>query len=373
MSKPETLVILTPAFPANEADSNWLPAHHQLVKALKDQFPAMDIVVLAFLYPHHAGRYDWNGVRVISFNGMNRKGRWQRLLFWRDIWRALRQVRRQHRVIGIFSFWCGECALIGHYFGLVHAIRHRCWISGQDAQKGNKWVKLIRPRGRELVAMSNFLRRNFRENYGIEPAFVIPNGIDAKLFTSGGQVPASGGQGLSSGSRPPATGSQPPERDIDILAAGSLVPLKQYEILVRVVDSLQQCFPDIKALHCGEGEEKGGLQSQIIELGLEGNLCLLGEIPHREVLQLMQRAKIFLHPSSREGFSTVCLEALYAGAQVISFCDPADKQVPEWHIVENEVAMVTEAISILDAPPESKPVLLHSIDENARAVMELFR
>jgi len=249
--------------------------------------------------------------------------------------------------------------LMGHYFGLVHAIRHRCWISGQDAQKGNKWVKLIRPRGRELVAMSNFLRRNFRENYGIEPAFVIPNGIDARLFSSGGQE-------LS-------PGSQPPERDIDILAAGSLVPLKQYEVLVRVVDSLQQCFPDIKALHCGDGEEKGHLQSQIIELGLERNLRLLGEIPHREVLQLMQRAKIFLHPSSREGFSTVCLEALYAGAQVISFCDPADKRVPEWHIVENEAAMVTEVISILEALPEPQPVLLHSIDENARAVMELFR
>lgn len=352
MPKPETLVILTPAFPANEADSNWLPAHHQMVKSLKHQFPEMEIVVLAFLYPYRAGRYNWSGVGVISFNGMNRKGRWQRLLLWRDIWRELRHVRRQHRVIGVFSFWCGECALIGHYFGLVHAIRHRCWISGQDAQKGNKWVKLIRPRGRELVAMSNFLRRNFQENYGIEPEFVIPNGIDAQMFSSG---------------------SQPPERDIDILAAGSLVPLKQYEILVRVVDSLQQCYPNIKALHCGGGEEKERLQSLVSQLGLEQNLQWLGEIPHREVLQLMQRAKIFLHPSSAEGYSTVCLEALYAGAQVISFCDPADNRVPEWHIVANEVEMVTEAINLLDAPPESKPVLLHSIDENARAVMELFR
>jgi glycosyltransferase involved in cell wall biosynthesis len=359
MSKAETLVILTPAFPADEADSNWLPAHHQLVKELKHQFPDKDIVVLAFLYPYHAARYDWNGVSVISFNGMNGKGRWQRLLLWRDIWRALGQVRRRHRIIGIFSFWCGECAFMGHYFGLAHAIRHRCWISGQDAQKGNKWVKLIRPRGRELVAMSNFLRRNFQENYGIEPEVVIPNGIDARLF--------------SSGSWPPVAGSPSPERDIDILAAGSLVPLKQYEILVRVVDSLQQCFPDIKALHCGEGEEKGRLQSLVGELGLERNLQLLGEIPHREVLQLMQRAKIFLHPSSREGFSTVCLEALYAGAQVISFCDPADRRVSEWHIVDNEAGMVTEAISILDAPPDPKPVLLHTIEENARAVMELFR
>ncbi|HEV2479989.1 MAG TPA: glycosyltransferase [Puia sp.] len=351
MPKPETLVILTPAFPANEADSNWLPAHHQLVKAIKNQFPEIGIVVLTFLYPHKVARYDWNGIRVVSFDGMNRKSYYAHLHLWRQVWRELRKVRKEHKVIGLFSFWCGECALIGHYFGLLTSISHRCWISGGDAKKGNKWVKLIRPKGRELVAMSNFLRQLFRENYGIEPASVIPNGIDRTIFANG--------KGTTT-------------RDIDILAVGSLVPLKQYEVLVRVVAALRSEFPRLKAVHCGGGEEKDRLQALIVQLGLEQNLTLLGEIPHREVVKLMQQTKVFLHPSSSEGFSTVCLEALYAGARVISFCDPADKRVPEWQIVKDETEMITKTRQILADPPEGKPVLLHSLEDNARSVMKLF-
>ena len=354
MSERETLVILTPAFPENEADSNWLPAHQQLVKAVKQQFPEVDIVVLAFLYPHKVASYYWNGIKVIPFNGMNARGRWKHLLVWRKIWRELRKVRREHRIIGLFSFWCGECALIGQYFGRVHSIRHRCWISGQDAQKGNKWIKLIRPQGSELVAMSNYLQKTFRENYGIEPNFVLPNGIDAGLFS-------------------PDEENGTATRDIDILGVGSLVPLKQYDVLVRVVASLQLRFPQLRVVHCGEGEERDRLQSLISALGLEKNFRLLGELPHREVLQLMQRTKVFLHPSSSEGFSTVCLEALYAGARVISFCDPADKRVPEWQIVKDETQMTAAALGILADPPEATPVMLHSLEENARSVMELFR
>jgi glycosyltransferase involved in cell wall biosynthesis len=351
MTKRKTLVILTPAFPENEADSNWLPAHHQMVKAIKKQFPGIGIVVLTFLYPHRASHYDWNGIRVVSFNGMNAKGYWKRLQLWRKIWSELRRVRREYKVIGLFSFWCGECAFIGHYFGLLASIRHRCWISGGDAKQGNKWVKRIRPKGRELIAVSNYLRQLFRENYGIEPASVIPNGIDAAIF---------------------ANGESDATRDIDILAVGSLVPLKQYEVLVRVVAALTSQFPQLKAVHCGGGEERDRLQSLIVNLGLEQNLNLLGEIPHADVLGWMQRAKVFLHPSSSEGYSTVCLEALYAGARVISFCDPADKQVPEWLIVKDETEMITKSRLILTDPPEGKPVLLHSLEDNARSVMKLF-
>jgi glycosyltransferase involved in cell wall biosynthesis len=350
MPKRKTLVILTPAFPEDEADSNWLPAHHQLVKAIKNEFPDIGVVVLTFLYPHQDSHYHWNGIDVVSFNGMGKNG-WEHMQLWRRVWRELRRVRREQQVIGLFSFWCGECALVGHYFGLLTSIRHRCWLSGGDAQKGNKWVKLIRPQGRELVAMSNFLRQLFRENYGIEPGCVIPNGIDTTIFANGNSSAA---------------------RDIDILAVGSLVPLKQYEVLVRVVAALLSQFPRLKAVHCGAGEERDRLQTLIVNLGLEQNLSLLGEIPHREVLPLMQRAKVFLHPSSSEGFSTVCLEALYAGARVISFCDPVDKRVPEWQIVKDETEMTTKTREILADPPESTPVLLHSLEDNARSVMKLF-
>ena len=87
----------------------------------------------------------------------------------------------------------------------------------------------------------------------------------------------------------------------------------------------------------------------------------------------MQQAKILLHPSSYEGFSTVLLEALDAGAHVISFCYPFDKPVPHWYVVNSRDEMTARAIQILlDPNTEYKPVLLHSMDDSARAFMNLF-
>lgn len=350
-SNAETLVVLTPAFPKDEADTNWVPSHQLLVKALKDNYSGLNIVVLSFLYPDQNSAYTWNGIRVVSFNGVPRR-KWRRLFLWRDIWGELKNIHREKNVIGLLSFWCGETALIGEYFGKLYSIPHRCWISGQDAKKNNKWVKFIRPRPQELVAMSTFLLNTFYENHGIRPRHMIPNAIDRQLFSSG----------------------TPPEKDIDILGVGSIEPLKQYHLLAQVVAALQAEIPTIKALHCGDGTDRGNLQLLIKKMGLEDNFGLLGERPHRDVLQLMQRAKVLLHTSSYEGFSTVCLEALYGGAHVISFCDPIDQRVPQWHIVQSVEEMTQKALEILQSPhTEYKPVLLYSMDDIAKSVMKLFQ
>jgi hypothetical protein len=87
----------------------------------------------------------------------------------------------------------------------------------------------------------------------------------------------------------------------------------------------------------------------------------------------MQRTKIFLHTSNYEGFSTVCIEAMYAGAHVISFCYPLDHPVPHWHVVNNAEEMTAKAIELLqDAGTAYEPVLLYSMDDSARSIMKLF-
>jgi glycosyltransferase involved in cell wall biosynthesis len=88
----------------------------------------------------------------------------------------------------------------------------------------------------------------------------------------------------------------------------------------------------------------------------------------------MQRSKLFLHTSRYEGCSTVCLEALYAGAQVISFCYPFDHPVPHWHVVSDAEAMIAKAKELLQDPDTSiyTGIVKHSMEESAKAVMELF-
>ena len=150
------------------------------------------------------------------------------------------------------------------------------------------------------------------------------------------------------------------------------MPLKRYDLFTRVIGSLKKTFPGICAVHCGDGRDKNTIRSLIRELTLKDNLELKGSIQHLEVLKLMQQSKILLHTSSYEGLSTVCLEALYAGAHVISFCYPFEHAVPHWHVVHSKEEMTARTIQILlDPDTDYQPILLHSMDDSARAFMNL--
>ena len=52
--KLDTLVILSPGFAANEADTTCLPPMQLFVKALKEICPGLNIIVIAFQYPFFA-------------------------------------------------------------------------------------------------------------------------------------------------------------------------------------------------------------------------------------------------------------------------------------------------------------------------------
>ncbi len=342
-------MVLSPAFPQDESDSVWVPSKQLFVKKMKEHFPGLHIVVLSFNYPHHTGTYTWHGVEVTSFNGMyNRKI--NRLLLWCRVWRKLKKIHRQQHIIGIFSFWCGECALVGRHFARRHRLRHYCWISGMDAWKNNKLVKLIRPSAKELVAMSGFLVKEFEKNHGIRPARVIQIGIDPSAFPRANPV-----------------------RDIDLIGVGSLSPFKHYDQFIRIVKEISKVIPDVKAVICGGGSERAALEELIEKLNMGKTITLLGYRPHEETLQWMQRSKILLHTSSYEGFGAVFLEALYAGSRVISFCYPLEKAVPHWDIVKNTDEMTATALSILqDGETDHSPVLVNRMDDTAHAIMKLF-
>ena len=106
---------------------------------------------------------------------------------------------------------------------------------------------------------------------------------------------------------------------------------------------------------------------------MQSTISLLGEVSNTEVLALMQRSKIFLHPSSYEGYGSVCAEALYAGAHVVSFCKPMDIDIRHWHILNNNEKSIKELVQLLQNPDlNHERVLTASADEVANAVFRLY-
>jgi glycosyltransferase involved in cell wall biosynthesis len=344
----DTLIILTPGFPANEADTACLPPQQVFVRSLKEQYPQLNIIIISFQYPFTKAVYSWHGIKVIPFAGKERKGLY-RLFLWISIYKILNQLRRENNLAGILSFWFTECALVGKKFAGKYGLRHFTWILGQDARKNNRYVKRAPPQANELIALSDFIQDEFEKNYGIRPAHVIPPGIDIRLFEE-----------------------QPPPKDIDILCAGSLIPLKQYTIAIEVIAEIKKKYPGIKATIAGKGPEKETLQSLIDRLGLQNNVSLTGELPHRDVMRLMQRARIFLHPSSYEGFGAVCIEALYAGTSVISFVRPMKITIPNWYTVESKEMMIYTTGQLLGSFSPNKPLNVYPVEENVKKMMGLF-
>jgi glycosyltransferase involved in cell wall biosynthesis len=346
---PKTLVILTPGFPKDEGDCTCMPDRQIFVRVLKETYSELNIIVLTFQYPYKKAEYRWNGIKVIALGGKNKRGLPRRLI-WLQAWRELKKIKAAYNVIGLLSFWMDECAFIADKFAKKFALKHYCWLLGQDARPGNEYVYLMLPNGDNLVALSDFIVDEFKRNYGVMPKYTVPGAIDPLLFKV-------------------FTG----DRDIDIVGAGSLISLKQYDVFVDVILSLKRDFPQIKTVICGNGPEMKPLQAKIEHLGLEDNITLTGELPHGEVIALMQRAKVFLHPSRYEGFGIVCLEALYAGAKVVSFVQPMKHDIQNWHIAENAADMQQIVTGILlDKALPFYPVLPYHATDSAKAIMALY-
>lgn len=347
--KAKTFVILTPGFPKDEADTTCLPMLQSFIRSLNEKHPHLQIIILAFQYPYSRKTYQWNGNKVISFNGRNRGGL-SKLFLMVNWYAAVRKVHHANKIDGLLSLWYAECALVGKRFADRYRLKHCCWMWGQDVKKGNKYVPLARLKPDELIAFSDFLRDAFEKNYGIRPVHVITPGIDEKEFSFSDT-----------------------KKDIDLIAAGSLIPLKQYDIFIQIVAEVKKRMPLGKVLLIGGGPEKDKLQALIAAHGLQGTITLTGELSHAEVLQNMQRAKVFLHPSSYEGFGIVCIEALYCGAEVISFVKPMYREIENWHIVINKDEMVRKAIDILKNPkPEYKSIVPYKIEQTVEKFSELF-
>jgi len=249
---------------------------------------------------------------------------------------------------GIISFWLGECALVGNRFAKRFGLKHFCFLLGQDAKASNRFVPLIRPHSGMLIALSDFLAEEFFKSYKVQPGHIIPTGIDLRWFNERAEI-----------------------RDIDVLGVGSLIPLKQFDLWVRVIKELVRVKPRLKAVLIGKGPEMGVLADLTKQLGLSENIQFTGELSHNKVLLHMQRSKLLLHPSSYEGFSTVVMESLYAGCPVVTFCKPMRRSFKNFYVVENKEQMLQKAIEVFSEGDHTS-VATYFVQEGVAQVMGLF-
>jgi colanic acid/amylovoran biosynthesis glycosyltransferase len=111
---------------------------------------------------------------------------------------------------------------------------------------------------------------------------------------------------------------------VRLLSVGRLVEKKGFEYAIKGVAKILRRFPTLQYEIAGDGSEKSNLERLIAELGVIGNVRLLGWQDRTEVSRLLGQAHIFLAPSvtsqrgDQEGIPVVLQEAMALGLPTVS-------------------------------------------------------
>jgi len=108
----------------------------------------------------------------------------------------------------------------------------------------------------------------------------------------------------------------------DLIFAGRLLKHKNVDILIKAVSFVKNEFKDIRCIIIGKGKEKENLIKRVEELNLKDNIIFKENLRYEELISYMKASKIFVFPSTREGFGIVVIEAMTCGLPVIIADDP---------------------------------------------------
>jgi len=345
MKSNKHIVIITPGFPADVNDFLTIPPLQEFLKSFRSSFPLSKITVLAFQYPYQIKKYNWHGIKVISFAGKNKSV--TKPMLWRRIIKEAKIINEEEPFTVIHSLWLGECAMIGNILSKKFNCAHVCTLMGQDVKRANKYLRLLKNKINKIIALSknqatlffNITKRNADE--------IIHWGVD--------DMPVSNCN-----------------RDVDLLAVGSLIPLKNYSFFLKLIEKIAPINPDIKCMLVGTGPEELSLKQLAKEKGLEKNINFTGTLNRSEIFKLMRRSKIFIHPSKFEGFGYVLAEALVNGMNILSYNIGCAHANPKWFIARDEADFINIAKNLINNKLDFTAVNLFPLSETVNKYASLY-
>ncbi|AEG17950.1 glycosyltransferase family 4 protein [Methanobacterium paludis] len=100
------------------------------------------------------------------------------------------------------------------------------------------------------------------------------------------------------------------DKKSDVIFVGRLIKEKNVDLLVKAIDLVRKELPEIKCLIVGDGPERENLEKMVLDRNLSTNIEFTGFLGnHDDLISYMKSSKVFVLPSTREGFGIVVLEA----------------------------------------------------------------
>ena len=345
MSPTKHILFLVPGFPADENDFNCIPPLQDYLIKFKSEHPAVKISVITFQYPYRNQKYLWNGIEIYPLNGKNSVLR--KSFVWLKAMINAGNINKFHSVSTIHSLWLGECAFIGNRLADKFRCQHICTLMGQDVKSSNRYLRLSKNEKIKIVALLQNQSNQFFHLTNRKPDEIVHWGIEDQNFKI-------------------------VDRDIDLLAVGSLIPLKNYSLFIRLSAELKKTYPGLKCKLAGTGPDLYSLQTLAKEEGVSENIEFTGLLNRQEIFKLMQRSKILVHPSTFEGFGYVFAEALVNGMNIVSFDVGAAHRHPKWFVAKSEEDFMNIVKNLLTDSLDYNSVNLFPLKETVERYASIY-
>ena len=232
-------------------------------------------------------RLAWSKIRIIGV-----------IIFWLKIFFTVRKINPD--IVHAQDLSTGIPAYISK---IILKMPYIIWGRGSDVYLPNGFLRITRGvvlrNANAILALTEDMREKMREITTRE-IFVIPNGIDLEEF-----------KGVLIKPDEYSTGKT-------ILFVGSLYPIKGVEYLLIAMKKIHEKAPDTRLIIVGDGGEREKLEALTTQMGIQNSVQFVGRVPHKNVLNFMQRADIFVLPSLSEGLPNVIIEAMACGLPIVA-------------------------------------------------------
>lgn len=103
-----------------------------------------------------------------------------------------------------------------------------------------------------------------------------------------------------------------------VLSVGRLVPWKGFALLIEMMPRLLKRNPETTLFIAGDGPDRELLKKKIMELGLEGQVILLGKLSQEKLFEYIKASDVFVLNTAYEGFSHQILEVMALSTPIIT-------------------------------------------------------
>lgn len=207
-----------------------------------------------------------------------------------------------------------------------------------------------------VIALSSDLKERARRYYGTtRPIEVIPAGI-RRVEVEGDRARL----GLECGA-------------FVLSTIGRLIPRKNVDELLGIVQSLQAKQATPRLIVIGDGPERERLERQAEALGLNGSVRFVGRVSDEEKHAWLAASDAYVSTAQHEGFGIVFLEAMSAGLPVVCYdqggqTDFLQDGCTGFVVRHGDHAVLAERLERLAADAPER----HRISEHNRAYVRRF-